>query len=81
MPELIDIATPDSAENCTFYPGDNSYWEAVDLWYSTMNDVEWYNPKQITTKQGKLSILMENVEEPYIVFPHTILSLAVVVVA
>jgi len=83
MPELIDIATPDSAktrtgfdgqqydlvfsdefevENRTFYPGDDPYWEAVDLWYGATADEEWYDPKQITTKGGKLSILMENVE-------------------
>lgn len=83
MPELIDVATPDSAktrtgfdgqeydlvfsdefeiENRTFYPGDDPYWEAVDLWYGATNDLEWYDPGQITTKNGKLSILMENVE-------------------
>jgi beta-glucanase (GH16 family) len=83
MPELIDIATPDSAktrtgfdgeayelvfsdefevDGRTFYPGDDPYWEAVDLWYGATADVEWYDPGQITTKGGKLSILLENVE-------------------
>jgi beta-glucanase (GH16 family) len=28
-----------------------------------MNDQEWYDPSQITTKDGKLSILLENVGE------------------
>lgn len=46
----------------TFYPGDDPFWEAVDLWYGATNDLEWYDPGQITTKNGALSILMENVE-------------------
>lgn len=46
----------------TFYPGDDPFWEAVDLWYGATNDEEWYDPGQITTKNGYLSILMENVE-------------------
>ena len=46
-----------------FYPGDDPYWEAVDLWYGAMNDQEWYNPSQITSKDGKLSILLENIAE------------------
>jgi hypothetical protein len=84
MPELIDVATPDSAktrtgfdgqeydlvfsdefevDGRTFYPGDDPYWEAVDLWYGATADQEWYDPSQITTKDGKLSILLENVQE------------------
>ena len=82
MPQLIDIATPDSAktrkgfdgqdyelvfsdefeiDGRTFFPGDDPYWEAVDLSYRATADLEWYHPNQITTKSGKLSILMENV--------------------
>jgi hypothetical protein len=45
----------------SFYPGDDPYWEAVDLWYGATGDVEWYDPGQVTTKNGKLRILMENV--------------------
>jgi beta-glucanase (GH16 family) len=84
MPELIDIATPNSAktrtgfdgqeydlvfsdefeiDGRTFYPGDDPYWEAVDLWYGATNDQEWYDPSQVTTKGGKHSILLENVAE------------------
>ncbi|KAG5350129.1 hypothetical protein C0989_012528 [Termitomyces sp. Mn162] len=28
----------------TFYPGDDPYWEAVDLHYWQTNDLEWYDP-------------------------------------
>jgi hypothetical protein len=46
----------------TFYPGDDPFWEAVDLWYWATNDQEWYDPGQVTTKDGHLVILLENVE-------------------
>ena len=46
----------------TFYPGDDPYWEAVDLHYWPTGDVEWYDPAQITTENGKLVITMEQKE-------------------
>ncbi|KAG6818359.1 hypothetical protein H0H93_005587 [Arthromyces matolae] len=33
----------------TFYPGDDPFWEAVDLWYGATGDLEWYDPSQVTT--------------------------------
>ncbi|EKM53338.1 glycoside hydrolase family 16 protein [Phanerochaete carnosa HHB-10118-sp] len=47
----------------TFYPGDDPYWEAVDLWYGSTMDLEWYDPSQITTANGSLIITMEAVED------------------
>ncbi|KAI9463509.1 glycoside hydrolase family 16 protein [Russula earlei] len=38
----------------TFWPGDDPYWEAVDLNYWQTADVEWYDPKQAFTKDGYL---------------------------
>ncbi|KAI0755305.1 beta-glucan synthesis-associated protein-domain-containing protein [Daedaleopsis nitida] len=46
----------------TFYPGDDPYWEAVDFHYWPTADLEWYDPAQITTKDGKLVITMQEVE-------------------
>lgn len=43
----------------TFYPGDDPYWEAVDLHYWPTGDFEWYDPAAITTANGKLVITME----------------------
>jgi beta-glucan synthesis-associated protein KRE6 len=67
MPELIDgqgyelvFFEEFEIPNCTF-SGEDPYWEAVDLWYGAMDDLEWYGPGQVTTKDGKLSILTENV--------------------
>lgn len=46
----------------TFYPGDDPFWEAADLWYWTTNDTEWYDPRQVTTANGSLVITMEEVQ-------------------
>ena len=29
-----------NVEGRTFYPGDDPYWEAVDLWYGSTHDLE-----------------------------------------
>lgn len=47
----------------TFYPGDDPYWEAVDLWYGSTQDLEWYDPSQVTTQGGALVITMESVAD------------------
>lgn len=46
----------------TFYPGDDPFWEAVDLWYGVTEDLEWYDPKNAFTRDGNLVLLVENVE-------------------
>ncbi|KAJ7630781.1 beta-glucan synthesis-associated protein [Roridomyces roridus] len=46
----------------TFYPGDDPYWEAVDLHYWQTNNLEWYDPAAITTKNGALEITLSNIE-------------------
>ncbi|KAJ7432331.1 glycoside hydrolase family 16 protein [Mycena latifolia] len=42
----------------SFYPGDDPYWEAVDLHYWPTGDLEWYDPGAVTTKDGQLVITM-----------------------
>ena len=46
----------------TFYPGDDPYWEAVDLHYWQTNNMEWYDPSAITTKNGSLEITLSRKE-------------------
>ncbi|THH08101.1 hypothetical protein EW145_g2925 [Phellinidium pouzarii] len=46
----------------SFYPGDDPYWEAVDLWYGATADLEWYDPQNVFTRDGSLVLLIENVE-------------------
>ncbi|TFK18205.1 beta-glucan synthesis-associated protein SKN1 [Coprinopsis marcescibilis] len=45
----------------TFWPGDDPYWEAVDLHYWGTNDLEWYDPHQATTRDGALQIRLDEV--------------------
>ncbi|KAI0695135.1 beta-glucan synthesis-associated [Cytidiella melzeri] len=42
----------------SFYPGDDPYWEAVDLHYWQTNNLEWYDPAAITTRNGSLEITL-----------------------
>ncbi|PWN42600.1 concanavalin A-like lectin/glucanase [Ceraceosorus guamensis] len=44
----------------TFWPGDDPYWEAVDIWYGATKDYEWYMPEQINTTSGYLQITMSD---------------------
>ncbi|KIK67788.1 glycoside hydrolase family 16 protein [Collybiopsis luxurians FD-317 M1] len=46
----------------TFYPGDDPYWEAVNLHYWATNNMEWYDPAAITTKNGSLVITFSEKE-------------------
>lgn len=72
-----------NVEGRTFYPGDDPYWEAVDLHYwavknffpallkrlltiffpvNQTNNLEWYDPAAITTKNGALEITLSKVQ-------------------
>ncbi|KAF7369039.1 Beta-glucan synthesis-associated protein [Mycena venus] len=42
----------------SFYPGDDPYWEAVDLHYWATNNMEWYDPAAVTTANGSLQITL-----------------------
>jgi hypothetical protein len=59
--KTLDLVFSDefNVEGRTFYPGDDPFWEAVDLWYWPTYDLEWYDPGQITTENGYLKITME----------------------
>ncbi|KAF8514321.1 beta-glucan synthesis-associated protein [Hysterangium stoloniferum] len=47
-----------NVDNRTFYPGDDPYWEAVDLHYWQTNNLEWYDPSAVTTSGGALHITL-----------------------
>ncbi|OAV99438.1 hypothetical protein PTTG_04502 [Puccinia triticina 1-1 BBBD Race 1] len=51
-------------DNRTFWPGDDPYWEAVDLHYWATSNLEWYDPDQITTRNGSLVISLDKVADP-----------------
>ncbi|KAK2461638.1 hypothetical protein APHAL10511_006101 [Amanita phalloides] len=46
----------------SFYPGDDPYWEAVDLHYWATNNLNWYDPGTITTVNGALEITLSQTE-------------------
>ncbi|PWN52664.1 beta-glucan synthesis-associated [Violaceomyces palustris] len=46
-------------EGRTFWPGDDPYWEAVDIYYAATHDFEWYSPEAVNTSDGALLITME----------------------
>ncbi|KIY69279.1 glycoside hydrolase family 16 protein [Cylindrobasidium torrendii FP15055 ss-10] len=43
-------------EGRTFWPGEDPYWEAVDMHYWSTNNLEWYDPAAVTTENGSLKI-------------------------
>ncbi|KAK7058138.1 GH16 domain-containing protein [Favolaschia claudopus] len=51
-------------EGRSFYPGDDPYWEAVDLHYWQTGNLEWYDPAAITTRNGALEINLTKVDDP-----------------
>ncbi|KAK7044475.1 GH16 domain-containing protein [Favolaschia claudopus] len=53
-----------NTEGRSFYPGDDPYWEAVDLHYWQTKNFEWYDPSAITTRSGALEINLTNVPDP-----------------
>lgn len=59
--ETLELIFSDefNVEGRSFYPGDDPFWEAVDLWYWPTADEEWYDPEQITTEGGHLKITIE----------------------
>lgn len=51
-----------NTDNRSFYPGDDPFWEAVDLWYGATRDLEWYDPDQVTTADGYLRLKLEQAD-------------------
>lgn len=45
-------------EGRTFWPGDDPFWEAMELYYGVTGDYEYYSPEAINTTGGALSITM-----------------------
>ncbi|KAH8919257.1 glycoside hydrolase family 16 protein [Atractiella rhizophila] len=62
--DTLDIVFSDefNVDDRTFYPGDDPFWEAVDLHYWATADLEWYHPDAVRTRNGNLEITMT--EEP-----------------
>ncbi|KAK0102123.1 hypothetical protein ONS95_001077 [Cadophora gregata] len=44
----------------TFYEGDDPYWYAPNFWYGATQDLEWYDPDAVTTRNGTLQLRLEH---------------------
>ncbi|KAF1345239.1 beta-glucan synthesis-associated [Delphinella strobiligena] len=51
-----------SDPNRTFYPGDDPYFFAPDIWYGATQDLEWYSPDAVTTWEGSLELRLDAFE-------------------
>jgi beta-glucanase (GH16 family) len=51
-----------NTEGRSFYKGDDPYWEGEDLWYWQTANLEWYDPKALTTENGNLKITIDRVD-------------------
>ncbi|ESK91106.1 glycoside hydrolase family 16 protein [Moniliophthora roreri MCA 2997] len=62
--QVYDLVFSDEFERPgrTFYPGDDPFFEAVDIWYGVTNDLEWYDPQQAMTRDGALVITMDSAD-------------------
>ncbi|RHZ45797.1 SKN1/KRE6 family beta-glucan synthesis-associated protein, partial [Aspergillus thermomutatus] len=49
-----------NTEGRTFYDGDDPFYQAVDLWYGVTQDLEWYDPDAVTTRDGVLEIRFDS---------------------
>ncbi|ESK85956.1 glycoside hydrolase family 16 protein [Moniliophthora roreri MCA 2997] len=67
--ETYDLVFSDEFERPgrTFYPGDDPFFEAVDIWYGVTQDLEWYDPQQVSTRDGAMVITMDSADT---VQPH-----------
>ena len=45
-------------DNRTFYPGDDPFWTAPNIWYGATQDMEWYDPVAVTTGGGTLQLTL-----------------------
>ncbi|KAL8651257.1 MAG: hypothetical protein Q9226_004780 [Calogaya cf. arnoldii] len=56
--KTLDLVFSDefNKDGRTFYPGDDPFWTAVDLWYGVTQDLEWYDPDAATTRNGVLEL-------------------------
>lgn len=46
-------------DNRTFYPGDDPFWTAPNIWYGATQDLEWYDPDAVTTGNGTLQMRLD----------------------
>ncbi|CED82799.1 Concanavalin A-like lectin/glucanase, subgroup [Phaffia rhodozyma] len=48
----------------SFWAGDDPFWEALDLHAWSTNDLEYYDPRMVTTTNGTLELTLTTVDDP-----------------
>lgn len=48
-----------NAEGRTFFPGDDQFFEALDIHYAATNNLEYYIPEMVSTSNGSLNIKLD----------------------
>ncbi|KAJ7188257.1 beta-glucan synthesis-associated [Mycena filopes] len=71
---LLVFSDEFNTDGRSFYPGDDPYFEAVDLHYWATNNMEWYDPEAITTINGSLMITLSRKETHDLHFEGGLLS-------
>ncbi|EDK44595.1 beta-glucan synthesis-associated protein KRE6 [Lodderomyces elongisporus NRRL YB-4239] len=51
-----------NVEGRTFYDGDDQFFTAPDLHYAATQDLEWYDPDAVTTRNGTLELTLDAFE-------------------
>ncbi|KAG1795944.1 glycoside hydrolase family 16 protein [Suillus plorans] len=59
LPYELVFSDEFNTANRTFWPGDDPFWEAVNIRHGSTGDQGWYGPAQITTRGGYLSIVID----------------------
>lgn len=60
--ETWDLVFSDefNVDGRSFYDGDDPFWMAQDMHYWGTNNLEWYDPKQVSTQDGHMVITLDN---------------------
>lgn len=48
--------------NRSFWPGDDPFWEAANLWYGSTGDLEYYDPDAVSTNGDALTLQLDSFE-------------------
>ena len=58
----------------TFYPGDDPYFTAPDIWYGATQDLDWYDPDAATTAGGTLKLKLDKFQNHAVNFRSGMLN-------
>ncbi|WFC99881.1 hypothetical protein MYAM1_002627 [Malassezia yamatoensis] len=73
-PMVLVFSDEFKQEGRSFYPGEDPFWEAVDLHYWQTQNYEWWDPEAIKTQGGNLVITMSQKPEHNLNFRSGMMS-------